>query len=159
MKCPFCGTDNAPGETFCSNCGGYLDPSAAGQTAIAATNSGNSGATASSVTMSGSTTLGGSQGNSRTLMPNARLQGGRYVVDRILGQGGMGAAVLARDTRVANKLVVIKELISDNTDPRQRQKDVENFEHEVETLTSIDHPLVPTVTDSFQEGSRYYMVQ
>jgi eukaryotic-like serine/threonine-protein kinase len=163
MKCPFCGTDNAPGETFCSNCGGYLDPAAAGQATVASTNSsiggGTTGGSGNNTTMSGSTTLSGSSGNSRTLTPNARLESGRYVVDKILGQGGMGAAVLAKDTRVSNKLVVIKELISDSTDPTEHQDDVRNFEREVETLASLDHPLIPTVTDSFQEGSRYFMVQ
>jgi serine/threonine protein kinase len=108
----------------------------------------------------GSTTIGGSgQGNSRTLTPNTQLQNGRYVVEKVLGQGGMGAAVLARDTRVSNKRVVIKELVSDGSNSTQRQEDVRNFEREVEMLASLDHPLVPTVTDSFQEGSRYYMVQ
>jgi serine/threonine protein kinase len=71
----------------------------------------------------------------------------------------MGAAVLARDTRVSNKLVVIKELVSDNADPAKRQEEVDNFEREVATLATIEHPLVPTVTDSFQEGSHYFMVQ
>jgi serine/threonine protein kinase/ABC-type branched-subunit amino acid transport system substrate-binding protein len=155
MKCPFCGTNNAAGETFCINCGGYLDsspPTVVGSNPVAVSNpgAGSSQATA--------TTTGGS-GVSGTLTPNARLQHGRYIVDKILGQGGMGAAVLARDTRVSNKTVVIKELLSDSPDPAQRQKDVRDFEHEVATLATLDHPLVPAVTDSFQEGSRYFMVQ
>jgi serine/threonine protein kinase len=87
------------------------------------------------------------------------LQGGRYVIKKVLGQGGMGAAVLANDMRVAGKPVVIKELISDSTDSTQLNEDVRNFEREVETLAYIDHPLVPTVTDHFQEGSHYFMVQ
>jgi len=71
----------------------------------------------------------------------------------------MGAALLATDNRLDNKLVVIKELISDNTDPSKLQDDVRNFKQEVATLAHIDHPLVPNVTDHFQEGSRYFMVQ
>ena len=166
MKCPYCGTDNPAGETFCSNCGGFLDASAtsAGATIVSTSNSGGGGpAQAGNTGNSGSfgaTTIGGSnQGNSRTLTPNTQLQNGRYIVEKILGQGGMGAAVLARDSRVSNKRVVIKELVSDGTNSSQRQEDVRNFEREVETLANLDHPLIPTVTDSFQEGSRYYMVQ
>ena len=34
-----------------------------------------------------------------------------------------------------------------------------NFKREVSTLAHIDHPLVPNVTDHFQEGTRYFMVQ
>src|SRR5438034_2549393 len=44
---------------------------------------GTTGGTATTSTTSGAT--------SGTLTPNARLQNGRYVVDKILGQGGMGA--------------------------------------------------------------------
>ncbi len=152
MKCPNCGTINPAGETFCTNCGAFLNnPPASVPTANTVTAS----------TSPSATTFGGSgnSGTSRTLRPNETLQNGRYAIDKILGQGGMGAALLARDTRVSNKLVVIKELISDNTDPEKRKEDVRNFEREVETVASIDHPLVPNVTDYFQEGTRAFMVQ
>ena len=71
----------------------------------------------------------------------------------------MGAALLATDIRLDNKAVVIKELISDNVDQTELQEDVRNFKREVVTLAHIDHPLVPNVTDHFQEGKRYFMVQ
>ncbi|WP_149402607.1 protein kinase domain-containing protein [Dictyobacter arantiisoli] len=167
MKCPFCGTVNPAGETFCANCGGYLDSSVNEQTVVGqvspttnnpVTSPGQVGNSSSSGGI-GTTTNGGGRGTSSTLTPNAQLQNGRYVVEKVLGQGGMGAAVLARDTRVSNKRVVIKELISDESDAQQRQEDVHNFEREVDTLADLDHPLIPTVTDSFQEASRYYMVQ
>src|SRR6266516_4417774 len=158
MKCPNCGTVNPPGEEFCENCGFALS---------AASSSGSSTTGASNIavlsptgnTNPRTTTGGGTSSGLRTLAPGSQLQGGRYVVEKVLGQGGMGAAVLAKDTRIADKLVVIKELIADSTDPQQRQEDVNNFRREVKTLTEIDHPLVPTVTDSFQEYSRYFMVQ
>ncbi len=152
MKCPNCGTDNPAGEDFCTNCGFYLKAAPPAPMS-------NSGTFSTATTTSGGPISGTGTGNSRSLNPNTRLQNGRYVVDKILGEGGMGTAVLARDTRVSNKLVVIKELVSDNTDPVKRQEDVNNFEREVATLATIDHPLVPTVTDSFQEGARYFMVQ
>jgi|GEM_PF-367030 serine/threonine protein kinase/ABC-type branched-subunit amino acid transport system substrate-binding protein len=158
MKCPVCGTNNSPGETFCSNCGAYLDPAgtSASQTIVSnVAGSTSTAGTSSQATLSGS----GGTGATSTLAPGSRLQNGRYVIEKVLGQGGMGAALLAKDTRVSNKLVVIKELISDNTDPAKRQEDVRNFEREVATLAQIDHPLVPSVTDSFQEGTRYFMVQ
>jgi ABC-type branched-subunit amino acid transport system substrate-binding protein/serine/threonine protein kinase len=71
----------------------------------------------------------------------------------------MGAALLAHDSRISNKAVVIKELVSDSSDATQRQEDQRNFEREVETLAQIDHPLVPRVTDYFQEGTHSFMVQ
>ncbi len=121
MKCPNCGIDNPVGEFFCSDCGAYLqesgtaDATSAGQSSVPISHKENTGERSQT---------GDSTATTSTLVPNTQLQAGRYVVTRILGQGGMGAAVLARDTRVSNKLVVIKELISDETDLMQRQEDL-----------------------------------
>jgi eukaryotic-like serine/threonine-protein kinase len=160
MKCPYCGTDNPANEDFCNNCGAYLhEPIAADATVIGTEQKSTSTSSEDNTVMRGQTDSSNSSTTTSTLVPNTNLQAGRYVVTRVLGQGGMGAAVLARDTRVSNKLVVIKELISDETDLIQRQEDVRNFTREVETLARLDHPLIPAVTDSFQERSRYFMVQ
>ncbi len=138
MECPYCNAQNRDGVRYCSNCGKLQ----------------NSATSAPLVT-------GGSGGgnSSRSLTPGSRLQGGRYEIKKVLGQGGMGAALLATDNRLDGKLVVIKELVSENTDPNRVQDDVRNFKCEVATLAHIDHPLVPNVTDHFQEGPRYFMVQ
>ncbi len=158
MKCPYCGTDNPINENFCSDCGAYLHELGTADATIISNGQDSAHTSyADGTEVRGQTN--GSTTTTSTLVPNTRLQTGRYVVTRILGQGGMGAAVLAQDTRVSNKLVVIKELISDETDLVQLQEDVRNFTREVETLAKLDHPLIPAVTDSFQEGSRYFMVQ
>ena len=146
MECPNCHTENRDGDSFCSNCGMALNQAAPP-------------ARAASTSTGAGTTGGKTGGNSRSLTPGSRLQGGRYVIKRILGQGGMGAALLATDLRLDSKPVVIKELISDNTDPAKLQEDVRNFKREVATLAHLDHPLIPNVTDHFQEGTRYFMVQ
>lgn len=129
MECPYCKAENRDGVRYCGNCGKMIAP------------------------------VGSNVASARLLTPGSRLQGGRYIIKRVLGQGGMGAAMLATDNRLDSKLVVIKELISDNTDPTKLQDDVRNFKREVATLAHIDHPLVPNVTDHFQEGTRYFMVQ
>src|SRR6266446_543648 len=133
-KCPYCGTENSNEESFCEHCGGFLDPSTA------------------------TTTQGESvqASNSQSLTPGSHLQNGRYVIKKMLGQGGMGSIALAGDTRLADKLVVIKELIANPDDPTE---DVRNFKYEVQTLAHLDHPLIPGVTDHFQEGSCYFLVQ
>lgn len=92
------------------------------------------------------------------LTPGSHLQNNRYIIQKVLGQGGMGVALLATDTHLGRN-VVIKELISNNTDPAKLQKDVLDFKREVTMLAHITHPLVPNVTDYFQEGPRYFMVQ
>lgn len=143
MECPNCKYQNRPGEAFCVNCGMELKPSGP--------------LTAGTVTVGG--TAGGTGGTSRSLTIGTPLQGGRYVITKILGEGGMGAAMLATDKRLDNKPVVIKELISDNSDPAKFKEDERNFKREVVTLAHLDHPLIPNVTDNFDEGSHYFMVQ
>src|SRR6266536_914998 len=133
MECPYCKYENRDGVRYCSNCGRALSP-------VTTTN------TSTGIT-------------SRSLAIGTPLQGGRYIITKILGEGGMGTAVLAPDKRNDNKLVVIKELVSDNTDPAKFQEDVRNFKREVATLAHLDHPLISYVTDSFEEDSRYFMVQ
>lgn len=145
MKCPNCHADVPAGETFCSNCGASLAPAAV-RIPIAV----GAGTTPPA---------GRSSGTSGLLTPGAQLQNGRYVIEKVLGQGGMGAALLAKDTRIYDKLVVIKELITESVDPAERQEDIRNFEQEVKILVDLDHPLVTKVTDHFQEGSHYFMVQ
>ncbi|HEU5227228.1 MAG TPA: ABC transporter substrate-binding protein, partial [Ktedonobacteraceae bacterium] len=132
MECPYCKAENRDGVRYCGSCGKLVGTADA--------------------TIPGDSV-------SRSLAPGSRLQGGRYVVKQVLGQGGMGTALLATDLRLDSKPVVIKELLSENVDPTRLQEDVRNFKREVATLAHIDHPLIPAVTDHFQEGTRYFMVQ
>src|SRR5947207_6189829 len=133
MECPYCKYENRDGVRYCSNCGRALSPAATSNTSVG--------------------------GTSRSLAVGTPLQGGRYVVTKILGEGGMGTAMLATDKRTDNKLVVIKELVSDNSDPAKYQEDVRKFNREVATLANLDNPLISYVTDSFEEDTRYFMVQ
>jgi eukaryotic-like serine/threonine-protein kinase len=138
MECPYCKAQNRDGVRYCGSCGKQVGAPAP---SVAAATPGNSGSIP------------------RSLLPGSRLQGGRYLVKQVLGEGGMGTALLAQDMRLDSKLVVIKELLSEQTDPLRKQEEVRNFKREVSTLAHIDHPLVPNVTDHFQEGTRYFMVQ
>jgi serine/threonine protein kinase len=127
---------NKPEDHFCEECGAQL---IAGDATTTATSS---------------TSINPAAG----LGPGVSLQNGRYVIAKALGEGGMGSVLLAKDTRLADKLTVIKVLNADNSDPEKLHEDVRNFKREAETLAHLDHPLIPDVTDHFEEGSRYYMV-
>ena len=140
MTCPNCGKVNRPEDHFCEDCGAQL---VAGD-AVTTTNT----------TGSGSTLINPAAG----LVPGVSLQNGRYVVAKALGEGGMGSVLLAKDTRLADKLTVVKVLNADSSDTEKLHEDVHNFKREAETLAHLDHPLIPDVTDHFEEGSRYYMV-
>src|SRR5947207_541740 len=132
MECPYCKAENRDGVRYCGSCGKLIGTS---------------------------DTVPATPGSSpsRSLVAGSRLQGGRYVIKKVLGQGGMGAALLATDIRLDGKPVVIKELISDTVDPDRLQDDVRNFKREVALLAHLDHPLIPNVTDHFQVGPRYFM--
>src|SRR5689334_2692637 len=137
MECPNCKAQNRDGVRFCSNCGQRMPQDATVP-----------GAPAIPPTVAASGARGGS-----SLSIGTPLQGGRYVIKEVLGQGGMGAALLATDKRLDSKLVVIKELISDSNDPTKLKEDEANFKREVVTLAHLDHPLIPNVTDNFDENS------
>ncbi|HEY1352967.1 MAG TPA: protein kinase [Ktedonobacteraceae bacterium] len=147
MECPYCKAQNRDGVRFCSNCGRQMP-----QTQQI------TGASAVPPTVVAPTVVS-TRGSSSSLSPGTPLQGGRYVIRQVLGQGGMGAALLATDKRLDSKQVVIKELISDSNDPARLKEDELNFKREVVTLAHLDHPLIPNVTDNFEENSRFFMVQ
>jgi eukaryotic-like serine/threonine-protein kinase len=149
MKCPHCGTESKPGEHFCEECGAHLD-----ETGTVAP--GNGAVPPAAGLVPGTSPLASEE--TTTIGPGARLQTGRYVTTKALGEGGMGTVLLAKDTRLADKPTVIKVLSADEDDKEKLQEDVRNFKREVETLAHLDHPLIPDVTDHFEEGLRYYMV-
>jgi len=95
MKCPICNADNPAGENFCSECGAALAPSVA--------------KVPMAVGASPAPTSGGRSTTSGLLAVGAWLENGRYIIEKVLGQGGMGAALLAKDTRIYDKLVVITD--------------------------------------------------
>jgi eukaryotic-like serine/threonine-protein kinase len=151
MECPYCKAENRDGVRYCSNCGRLIDPTAM-----------SGGVSSNSLTVASTQAKGitpGGTGGSHTLSIGTTLQGGRYVITKVLGQGGMGAALLATDKRVNNKPVVIKELVSESSDPEKIKEDERNFRQEMMTLAALHHPLIPAVTDSFDENLRYFMVQ
>lgn len=143
MECPYCQAQNREYVSFCGHCGRQM-PSTQG---------------ASGSSLQVAATGSGVRSSASSLTVGAPLQGGRYIIKDVLGQGGMGAALLAIDKRLDSKLVVIKELISDNSDPVKLKENEENFKREVITLAHLDHPLIPNVTDNFDENSRFFMVQ
>lgn len=151
MECPYCKAENRDGVRYCSNCGRLIDPAAIGTGT-------STNATTIASTQARGITPGGT-GGAHTLSIGTALQGGRYVITKVLGQGGMGAALLATDKRVNNKPVVIKELVSESTDSEKIKEDERNFKQEMMTLATLRHPLIPAVTDSFEENQRYFMVQ
>jgi serine/threonine-protein kinase len=74
-----------------------------------------------------------------TLAPGTRL--GAYVVESLLGKGGMGEVYRARDTRLKREvaLKVLPAIWSHDTDR------VARFEREAELLATVNHPNIASI--------------
>ena len=72
---------------------------------------------------------------------------GRYEVERLLGQGGMGRVWLARDT-VLGRRVAIKVLRDDLAlPPSVRDELVTRMRHEAQAAAAVSHPNIVTLHD------------
>ncbi len=176
--CPQCGTPNPAGARFCRGCGLNLTqhlqrsgtlptptPAAAPQPAVprpapAGAPTVVQGAGQPGVPPQGAVAqaLAGQIG-AAPLAPGATLQGGRYVIERALGAGGMGSVFLARDTHVNNKPVVIKEMANAYATEAERREAESEFQAEMATLAALSHPNIPQISDFFTESNRHFAVQ
>ncbi|MBN1147895.1 MAG: PQQ-binding-like beta-propeller repeat protein [Anaerolineales bacterium] len=85
----------------------------------------------------------------------------RYLIQGVLGIGGMGAVYRARDLHFPNvtKLVAVKEMVNRALDPVVRNTIVRNFEREANLLASLDHRAIPRIYDYFSFNERSYLVE
>ena len=110
------------------------------------------------------------------LQPNTTLQGGKYRIERVLGQGGFGITYLATQVS-SNRQVAIKELFIGGSgqainDRRGNQVVVTNsanqqsfnqqkakFKKEALRLANLNHPNLVKVHEFFEEnGTAYYVM-
>ena len=83
----------------------------------------------------------------------------RYIIRRIIGQGGMGSVYLADDDRLIGRLCAIKEVFHDQTiEESIRNQSREQFQREATVLARLDHPNLPKVSDFFSIDERDYLV-
>ena len=109
----------------------------------------------------------------QTLKPGTRLQGGRYVIGRILGQGGFGITYLAEQDKL-NRQVAIKEFYMKNFCGRDETtngvtisspdaseaiaKYRNKFLKEARNIALLKHPNIISVIDIFEENQTAYYV-
>lgn len=110
-----------------------------------------------------------------TLKEGALLQGGKYKIVRVLGQGGFGITYLGEQTSLGRKVAIkeffMKELC--NRDEATSHVSVgsegsremvtkfrEKFVKEARNIASLEHPHIVSVIDVFKEnGTAYYVMK
>jgi outer membrane protein assembly factor BamB/tRNA A-37 threonylcarbamoyl transferase component Bud32 len=85
----------------------------------------------------------------------------RYLIQEVIGVGGMGSVYRARDLHFPNvvKLVAVKEMINSAPDPTVRQTIIQNFEREANILVTLNHASIPKIFDYFTFNERSYLVE
>ncbi len=106
------------------------------------------------------------------LPKNTLLQGGKYIIEKVLGQGGFGITYLATQELLDRK-VCIKEFFFKDSCSRTLTGEVElgaignrdlverflnKFIKEVRTLSQLDHSNIIRVLDIFKENNTAYYV-
>src|SRR5687767_7357349 len=75
----------------------------------------------------------------------------RYKIDKLIGQGGMGAVYIAIDERFGST-VAIKETLCMDDNFRKA------IEREARLLNSLKHTALPRVSDHFEEDNGLFLV-
>lgn len=96
---------------------------------------------------------------SEVAIPLGTLIANRYIIQKVLGQGGFGRTYLALDQHCFNKYCVLKEFLPDLIEPNYQQKSRDLFAREARILYQIDHPQIPKFQACFEEQGRMFLVQ
>jgi serine/threonine protein kinase len=93
------------------------------------------------------------------LHPGTMLEG-RYLIQSMVGRGGMAGVYCARDMHFPNtiKLVAVKEMLIQTDDSFVRDSILKNFEREANILGGLSHPCIPHIADYFTKGDRSYLI-
>jgi serine/threonine protein kinase len=95
-----------------------------------------------------------------TFAPGVTL-GGRYLIDKELGRGGVCAVFLARDRKLHDTPVVIKVLLNIWQENARKTWMEKKFKQEIAALARIDHPSVVRALDVGEspDGRSYLVMQ
>ena len=92
-------------------------------------------------------------------MNTGSLIGNRYLIQRLLGQGGFGRTYLAYDTQRFGEACVLKEFLANNKEEEIARKSKELFEREARVLHNIDNPQIPKFIAWFTDQGKLFIVQ
>jgi serine/threonine protein kinase len=83
----------------------------------------------------------------------------RYIIQKLLGQGGLGRTYLAFDTRRFNEPCVLKEFAPIGTGEGGLEKCRNLFKREAKILHKLEHPQIPRFLACFEGDGRLFLVQ
>jgi serine/threonine protein kinase len=105
-----------------------------------------------------------------TLPSGTALQAGKYVLSKVLGNGGFGITYVAMDNKLARR-VAVKEFFlqtcvrngrtvcpSDSKTAAEFVDSKSRFLEEARTIAKFHHPSIVEVFDTFEENNTAYMV-
>ncbi|MGK7938090.1 MAG: protein kinase [Xenococcaceae cyanobacterium] len=83
----------------------------------------------------------------------------RYLIQKVLGQGGLGRTYLALDTHRFNEPCVLKEFAPLGSGQYDLSKSRDLFKREAKILHQITHPQIPKFLACFEGKGRLFLVQ
>lgn len=137
LFCSNCGSENPPQATYCNACGSALQAG-----------------TPSAPLPSPSSLLS----TSTDVLPSGHILRERYRIQEEIGQGGFGAVYRAEDTRIADRVVAVKEVRQGNLNTQEMNETTEAFKQEAFLLARLKHANLPGIYDYFAEAGRWYVV-
>ncbi len=82
----------------------------------------------------------------------------RYHIQKMIGQGGMGAVYLAKDIKDQGRLCAVKEMSLSMVPEEEQAQAIQNFKIEAKILWALNHPNLPALTGFFFQNQRYFLV-
>jgi serine/threonine protein kinase len=112
------------------------------------------------LTLRGSLDTGMSRVGPVDALPPGTVLQERYVIEHMLGVGGMSTVYRGRDLRFKDvvRSCAIKEMYQFAPDSQTRDLRLKNFDREASLLATLSHPAIPKVYDFFIERSKIYLV-
>jgi serine/threonine protein kinase len=92
-------------------------------------------------------------------IPSGTIIDNRYIIQQLLGQGGLGRTYLAFDTRRFNEPCVLKEFAPIGTGEGGLEKCRNLFKREAKILHQLEHPQIPRFLACFEGDGRLFLVQ
>ena len=92
-------------------------------------------------------------------IPFGTIINNRYLIQKVLGQGGLGRTYLAFDTHRFNEACVLKEFAPLGSGKYELEKSRDLFKREAKILHHITHPQIPKFLACFEGHGRLFLVQ